>query len=73
MTLKFKRNLPLVLLLTGILSILALTMGSQRIVSYTVTTETIQTWQTAVSQFDFSSLLSQPEAAQSAITTLGEY
>lgn len=73
MTLKFKRNLPLVLLLTGILSILALTMGSQRIVSYTVTTETIQAWQTTVSQLDFSSLIPQPATVQSATTTLGDY
>lgn len=73
MTLKFKRNLPLVLLLTGILSILALTMGSQRIVSYTVTKETLQAWQTTVSQLDFSSLIPQPATVQSAATTLGDY
>lgn len=73
MTLKFKRNLPLVLLLTGILSILALTMGSQRIVSYTVTKETLQAWQTTVSQLDFSSLIPQPATVQSATTTLGDY
>lgn len=45
MTLKFKRNLPLVLLLVGILALLALTMGNQRIVSYTVNTGALQTGQ----------------------------
>lgn len=43
MTLKFKRNLPLVIMLVGILSLLALTMGNQQIVSYTVNTDTLQT------------------------------
>lgn len=42
MTLKFKRNLPIVLMLVGILSLLALTMGSQQIVSYTVRTNAVQ-------------------------------
>jgi hypothetical protein len=42
MTLKFKRNLPIVVLLVGILSILALTMGSQQVVSYTVNMDAIQ-------------------------------
>ena len=45
MTLKFKRNLPIVILLVGILSLLALTMGSQQIVSYTVNTDALQTVQ----------------------------
>ncbi len=72
MTLKFKRNVPLVLLLTGILSILVLTMGNQRIVSYTITAETLQTWQTTAAQFDISTLISLPSSAQ-ATTTLGEY
>jgi hypothetical protein len=36
MTLKFKRNIPLVLMLVGIMSLMALTMGNQQIVSYTV-------------------------------------
>lgn len=45
MTLKFKRNLPIVLVLAGILSLLALTMGNQQIVSYTVNTDTLQTVQ----------------------------
>ncbi len=42
MTLKFKRNLPIVLMLVGILSLLALTMGNQQIVSYTVNTQALQ-------------------------------
>jgi hypothetical protein len=42
MILKFRRNLPLVLLLVGILSLLALTMGDQQIVSYTVNTQALQ-------------------------------
>ncbi len=45
MTLKFRRNLPLVLLLVGILSLLALTMGDQKIVSYTVNTQVFQSTQ----------------------------
>lgn len=45
MTLKFKRNLPIVILLVGILSLLALTMGSQKIVSYTINTDALQTVQ----------------------------
>jgi hypothetical protein len=45
MTLRYKRNLPLVLLLVGILSLFALTMGNQPIVSYTVNTQTLQTVQ----------------------------
>ena len=43
MTLKFKRNYPLVLMLVGILSILVLTAGNQPIASYTVDTNTLQT------------------------------
>lgn len=42
MTLKFRRNLPIVILLVGILSLMALTMGNQQIVSYTVNTQAIQ-------------------------------
>jgi hypothetical protein len=42
MTLKFKRNLPLVIMLVGILSLLALTMGNQKIVSYTVNAQALQ-------------------------------
>jgi len=45
MTLKFKRNLPLLLLLVSILSFMALTMGSQQIVSYTVNTDALPTVQ----------------------------
>ena len=42
MTLRFKRNYPLVLMLVAILSILALTMGNAPIVSYTVSTRALQ-------------------------------
>jgi len=45
MTLKFKRNLPIFLLLVSILSLMALTMGSQQIVSYTVNTDALPTVQ----------------------------
>lgn len=44
MTLKFKRNLPLVLLLIGILVFMAATLGNQTIISYTVTPATVQAW-----------------------------
>jgi len=47
MTLKFKRNLPILLLLIGILSFMALTMGNQQIVSYTVNTDALPTVQLA--------------------------
>lgn len=36
MTLKFKRNIPIVLLLVSILSLFVLTLGNQPIASYTV-------------------------------------
>jgi hypothetical protein len=36
MNLKFKRNLPLVLLLAGILSILTFVIGSYPIIAYTL-------------------------------------
>lgn len=45
MTLKFKRNLPLVLMLAGILFLLAMTLGDQKIVAYTVNTDTLQVMQ----------------------------
>lgn len=44
MTLKTKRNLPLVLLLIGILLFMAVAMGSQTITSYTVTPASVQAW-----------------------------
>ncbi|MBI3164482.1 MAG: hypothetical protein HYZ24_07350 [Chloroflexi bacterium] len=44
MTLKTKRNLPLVLLLIGVLLFMAITMGNQVITSYTVTPATVQAW-----------------------------
>ena len=56
MTLKFKRNLPIVLLLVGILSFMALTMGSQQIVSYTINTNALPTVQLATINEDFSNL-----------------
>lgn len=43
MTLKTKRNLPLVLLLIGVLLFMAVTMGNQVITSYTVT-PAVQAW-----------------------------
>jgi hypothetical protein len=43
MTLRFKRNLPLVLTLVGVLALLALFAGNQPIVSYTVNMNTLQT------------------------------
>jgi len=45
MTLKFKRNLPILLLLVSILSFMALIVGSQQIVSYTVNTDALPTVQ----------------------------
>lgn len=56
MTLKFKRNLPILLMLVGILSFMALTMGSQQIVSYTVNTEALPTVQWASVNKDLSDL-----------------
>jgi len=56
MTLKIKRNIPIVLLLVGILSFMALTIGSQQIVSYTVNTDALPTVQLATINEDFSNL-----------------
>jgi len=56
MILKFKRNLPIVFLLVGILSFMALTMGSQQIVSYTVNTDALPTVQLASVNEDLSNL-----------------
>ena len=47
MTLKFRRNIPIVLLLAGILSLLVFTMGNQPIAAYTVDTSAIQSTQIA--------------------------
>ncbi|MBN8655077.1 MAG: hypothetical protein J0M11_05005 [Anaerolineae bacterium] len=44
MTLKTKRNLPLVLLLIAILLFMAVGMGNQVITSYTITPATVQVW-----------------------------
>ncbi|MBI3151944.1 MAG: hypothetical protein HYZ21_07425 [Chloroflexi bacterium] len=59
MTLKFKRNLPLVLLLVSILSFMAVAMGNQRIISYTVNAETLRTMRLSAYGFDLSDDLSQ--------------
>lgn len=57
MTLKTKRNLPLVLLLTGILLFMAVAMGNQIITSYTITPASVQTWAANISQLDLTSSL----------------
>ena len=57
MTLKTKRNLPLVLLLIGILIFMAIGMGNQIITSYTVTPATVQTWVAQLAQIDLSASL----------------
>lgn len=57
MTLRFKRNYPLVLMLAAILSMLALTMGSQPVTSYTVGTEILQTTQLAAIYVDVSNAM----------------
>lgn len=44
MTLKTKRNLPLVLMLIGILIFMAVALGNQAITSYTVTSAAVQAW-----------------------------
>jgi len=44
MTLKTKRNLPLVLLLISILLFMAVVLGNQAITSYTVTPANAQAW-----------------------------
>ena len=43
MSLKFKRNYPIILLLIAILAFLTLAMGNQRIVAYTARTQDQQT------------------------------
>ena len=57
MTLKTKRNLPLVLLLVGILLFMAVGMGNQIITSYTLTPAIVQTWTAKLSQIDLASSL----------------
>lgn len=57
MTLKFKRSLPLALLLTGILLFMAFVMGNQIITSYTVTPASVQVWATNLSQIDLTAFL----------------
>jgi uncharacterized membrane protein (Fun14 family) len=56
MTLKFRRNLPIVILLVGILFLMALTMGNQQIVSYTVNTDTLPTFQLTAMTNDLAQL-----------------
>lgn len=71
MTLKFKRNLPLVIMLTSVLSLLALTMGNQKIVSYTVTVQTLQATQMAATQtIDVNSHVSASTNALNSIYEL---
>ena len=43
MSIKFKRNLPTVVLLVSILSYLAIFMGDQAVTSYSFNTETLRT------------------------------
>jgi hypothetical protein len=43
MSLKFKRNLPTIVLLVSLLSYLAIFMGDQTITSYSFNTETLRT------------------------------
>lgn len=57
MTLKFKRNLPIILLLTGILLFMSFVMGNQIITLYTVTPASVQTWTTNLSQIDLATSL----------------
>ena len=45
MSLKFKRNLPLILFLVTFLSFLAFGVGDQRVISYTITVEPSNTTQ----------------------------
>jgi hypothetical protein len=54
MSLKFKRNLPIILFLTAFLCFLAFAMGNQRIVSYTVRVESQQAEHEATMRFDIS-------------------
>ena len=42
MSLKFRRNLPTILLLIGLLSFLAIGLGDQRVVAYRLSTEILQ-------------------------------
>jgi hypothetical protein len=54
MSLKFKRNYPIILSLIAILSFLAFAMGDQRIIAYTVKAESQQTEQVATMRFDIT-------------------
>ncbi|MCL4268750.1 MAG: hypothetical protein KJZ72_04365 [Anaerolineales bacterium] len=57
MTLKFKRNLPLLLLLVGLLAFLAVALGDRQIVSYTVNTAALTS---ASLTTQVSALIAQP-------------
>ncbi|HNC09855.1 MAG TPA: hypothetical protein PLX14_14190 [Anaerolineales bacterium] len=57
MTLKTKRNLPLVLLLVGILLFMAVGMGNQIVTAYTVTPAIVQTWTSKLSQINLAASL----------------
>lgn len=57
MTLKFKRNLPLLLLLVGLLAFLAVALGDRQIVSYTVNTAALTS---ASLTTHVSALIAQP-------------
>ena len=55
MTLKFKRNLPLALLLISILLFMSLAMGSQHITAYNLTPASVQAWAMNLTQSDLAS------------------
>ncbi len=55
MSLKFKRNYPIILLLVLALSFFTFVMGDQRIIAYTVKTESTQTGQVIPNRNDYSS------------------
>jgi spore coat protein CotH len=54
MSLKFKRNYPLILLLVAVLAFFTFAMGGQRIVAYTVRAKGQQTAQVASTRFDIT-------------------
>lgn len=55
MTLKIKRNLPLALLLIGILLFMSLAMGSQHITSYNLTSASVHAWAMNLTQSNLAS------------------
>lgn len=70
MSLKFKRNYPIVLLLVGILSLLALTLGDQPIASYAIHAQIVQAGSTNALRVDvyddIACLIALPGAQASA-------